>query len=89
MCFALTYYVCTEGSKGMSPTHVEMSRVKSLEEANVIKTLRLQEEEKAGKDIMVREQQISIHRREPNKKRRKEETEGETLTKCLPYCLFP
>lgn len=55
MCFALTYYVCTEGSEGMSPTHVEMSRVEPLEEADVIKTLRLEEEEKAGKVITVRE----------------------------------
>ena len=52
MCSALTYYVCTEGSEGMSATHVEMSRVEPLEEADVIKTLRLREEEKAGKDIM-------------------------------------
>lgn len=29
----------------MSPTHVEMSRVKSLEEADVIKTLCLKQEE--------------------------------------------
>lgn len=49
MCFALTYYICTEGSEGISPTHVEMSRVESLEEADVIKTLRLKEEEKPDK----------------------------------------
>lgn len=47
MCSALTYYICTEGSEGMSPTHVEMSRVEPLEEADVIKTLRLENEEKA------------------------------------------
>lgn len=69
MCFALTYYVCTEGAEGMSPTHVEMSRVKPLEEADVIKALRLEEEEKAKKDIMVRERR-SIHLREPRKKKR-------------------
>ncbi len=68
MCFALTYYVCTERSEGMSPTHVEMSRVEPLEEADVIKTLRLEEEEKGRKDTMVRER-ISSHRREPNTKR--------------------
>lgn len=77
MCFALTYYVYTEGSEGMSPTHVEMSRVEPLEEADVIKTLRLQEEEKARKDIMARER-ISIHRGEPyTKKDEKERTKEE------------
>lgn len=50
MCIALTYYVCTEGTEGMSPTHVEMSRVERLEESDVIKTLSLEKEEKAGKD---------------------------------------
>ncbi len=43
---AMTYYVCTEWTEGMSPTHVEMSRVEPLEEADVIKTLCLEEEEK-------------------------------------------
>lgn len=43
MCSALTYYICTEGSEGICPTHVEMSRVEPLEEADVIKTLRLEE----------------------------------------------
>lgn len=51
MCFALTYYVCTERTEGMSPTHVEMSRVEPLEEADMIKTLRLHKEEKAGKTL--------------------------------------
>ena len=46
MYFAWTYYVSTEGAKGVSPTHVEMSRVKPLEETDVIKALRLGEEEK-------------------------------------------
>lgn len=52
----------------MSPTHVEMSRVEPLEEADVIKTLRLEERKKAGEDITVRER-ISLHRRKPNTKR--------------------
>lgn len=56
MCFAFPYYVCTEGSEGMSPTHVEMSRVEPLEEADVIKTLRLEEEEKGRTCITVGEQ---------------------------------
>lgn len=38
----------------MSPTHVEMSRVEPLEEADVIKTLRLEEDERAGKDVLVK-----------------------------------
>lgn len=54
--FAFPYYVCTEGSEGMSPTHVEMSRVEPLEEADVIKTLRLEEEEKDRTCITVGEQ---------------------------------
>lgn len=41
--FKWTYNVGTEGSEGMSPTHVEMRRVEPLEEVNVIKTLRLQD----------------------------------------------
>lgn len=49
MCFALTYYVCTKWAEGMSPTHVEMSGVEPLQEADVIKTLRLEEEETAEK----------------------------------------
>lgn len=69
MCFVLTYYVCTEGSKGMGPTHVEVSRVKSLEETDVIETLRLEGEERARKDFMMREQQISIHGGEANNTR--------------------
>lgn len=35
----------------MSPTHVKMSRVEPLEEADVIKTLCLEEEEKAIRNI--------------------------------------
>lgn len=69
MCFILTYYVCTEGSKGMGPTHVEVSGVKSLEETNVIETLRLEGEERAGKDFMIWEQQISIRGGEANNTR--------------------
>lgn len=42
-CFALTYYICTERSESMSPAHVEMCGVETLEEADVIKTLRLEE----------------------------------------------
>lgn len=45
----------------MGPAHVEVSRIKSLEETNVIETLRLEGEERAGKDFTMREQQISIH----------------------------
>lgn len=64
----MSYYVCTQRSEGMSPTHVEMSGVEPLEEADVIKTLRLEEEE--GKHILWRKR-ISIHRRELNSKRYK------------------
>lgn len=76
MCLVLTYYVCTEGSKGMGPTHVEVSRVKPLEETNVIETLRLEggkkeEEERVGQDFMMREQQISTHGGEANKNKMK------------------
>lgn len=42
-CYELTYNVSTERSKGVSATHVEMSRVEPLQESNVIKTLRLEE----------------------------------------------
>lgn len=52
-----SYYVCTEGSEGMSSTNVEMSGVESLEEADVIKTLRLEEEEKDGNFNSVNEYQ--------------------------------
>lgn len=45
--FAVTYDVCTEGSEGMGPTHVQMGRVEPLEKTNVIKTLRLQNLDKA------------------------------------------
>lgn len=43
--YSWTYNVCTEGIKGMSPTHVQVSRVEPLQEADVIETLRLNEEE--------------------------------------------
>lgn len=61
MCYEFTYYVSTEGSEGISPAHVEMSRVEPLQEANVIKTLCLEEEkgkEVTKKEITAREQQI-------------------------------
>lgn len=38
---SLSYDVCTERSEGMGPTHVEVGRVEPLQEADVIKTLRL------------------------------------------------
>lgn len=38
---SLSYDVCTERSEGMGPAHVEVGRVEPLQEANVIKTLRL------------------------------------------------
>lgn len=43
----LTYDVCAEGSEGMSPAHVQMGRVEPLQETDVIKTLRLQNVDKA------------------------------------------
>lgn len=45
MCFAGTYYVCTQWPEGMSPTHVKMCRVEPLKETDVIKALCLEEEE--------------------------------------------
>lgn len=54
MCFAWTYYVCTQWTKGMSSTRVKMSRVEPLEEADVIKALCLEEEEKVTRNITMR-----------------------------------
>lgn len=50
--YAWTYYICTERSEGMSTTHVEMSGVKPLEEADMIKALRLKVEEKQGERLI-------------------------------------
>lgn len=73
-----------------------MSRVEPLQESNVIKTLGLKEGEKRHdsnkrreRRITASEQQIATHRREVAEKRWKEQTEAKTLTKCIPYCLFP
>lgn len=46
-CFAVTYDVGAERSEGMSPAHVQMGRVEPLQETDVIKTLRLQDGDKA------------------------------------------
>lgn len=46
MNVCLSYDVCTERSEGIGPARVQMGRVEPLEEANVIKTLCLQNSEK-------------------------------------------
>lgn len=53
MHYAWTYYVSTERSEGVSATHVEMSRVEPLEEAYVIKTLRLEKDKVINKITMM------------------------------------
>lgn len=78
--FAVTYDVCTERSEGMGPAHVQMGRVEPLEEANVVKTLRLQN---LDKTLLCRRKSGS------DEYGRKEVTEEEPRTEGLPYYLFP
>lgn len=85
-----TYYVCTEGSVGISTTRVEMSWVEPLEKADVIKTLGLKEED--GKKHIAKSELISTHKIDPYPKKNKT-IKGwgwkNECCKCLPYCLFP
>ena len=53
MCCAWTYYICTEWSEGVSPTHVEVSGVEPLEEADVIVTLGLEEKSKTTEKMIL------------------------------------
>lgn len=83
MC--LSYDVCAERSEGMGPAHVQMGRVEALQEANVIKTLRLQNI--WIRCVSVQKQGHLIERQ--MQKQQKENTAEETQTTCLPYYLFP